>query len=221
MNSSWTACLLLAFGLIPTANAKTVEATRSVLQRGANCVVGKLPDDAKSYILDDLDDQKTGRLRTKLLDSKCMYLASRRTLTGLGIQGAVSEALLSIENLPSLAEVSNIAPLKHSDPDSVPLEYSGAGPSLKNYLRAMGHTFVAGECVVRANPEQARTLLTTHLGSAEESKVLRDLDPVFTGCAKGASLIAGVEAFRATIAVNYYRLAHAPRLATASAGGAK
>lgn len=73
-----------------------------------------------------------------------------------------------------------------------------------------------GECVVRAAPAGARRLLDTRINSEDELGALRSLMPAFSGCLdRGAQFRSDRAALRGAIALNYYRLAYAPKVAAA------
>jgi len=80
-----------------------------------------------------------------------------------------------------------------------------------------------GECVVRADPANTYALLMSDAETPQENAAFKAMVPSFGGClAAGQSLAFSKSTLRGTIAMNYYRLAHAPRVATtASAGGTK
>jgi len=78
------------------------------------------------------------------------------------------------------------------------------------------------ECVVRAEPAKSHDLLMTEPNSASERQAFDALAPALTKCAKPDqqfSVTRGV--LRGFLALYYYRVANAPRVATASAGGVK
>lgn len=79
-----------------------------------------------------------------------------------------------------------------------------------------------GECVVRADPANSYVLLMSDAETPQETTAFKAMMPAFGSClAAGQSLEFNEVILRGTIAMNYYRLAHAPRTATASAGGTK
>jgi hypothetical protein len=79
-----------------------------------------------------------------------------------------------------------------------------------------------GECVVRADPANSYALVMSDAETPQEDAAFKGLMPAYGGClTAGQSLSFNKSTLRGTIAMNYYRLAHAPRFASASAGGAK
>jgi hypothetical protein len=79
-----------------------------------------------------------------------------------------------------------------------------------------------GECVVRAGPLESYVLLMTKTGSAEEQKSFSSLMPALSSCmSEGRTLELNKATIRGTIALNYYRLAHASRADITSAGATK
>ncbi len=73
---------------------------------------------------------------------------------------------------------------------------------------------ILGECVVRANPSAAHSLLLTKIGSVLETRYLDAIQPAAGNCIeKGGSISLTKYSLRGTIALNFYRLAKAPRVA--------
>lgn len=213
----------------PAIQAAAAEAAarqaRLDFKRFTECVVKKQSQDARTYILDDLDEQQTTRFRNKMLDQSC-WLASTGlsdpiATTGLNLQGSLAEALLASEPASTpLHEVKAIAPLKHEPVTEE--ERQKNGPEMLKFIERMAFLFEWGECVVRANVAGAHALLKSDPTSADESKALGTLKPAFEGCvSQGQNLSASTDDMRAAVAVNYYRLAHSPRLPVATAGATK
>lgn len=72
---------------------------------------------------------------------------------------------------------------------------------------------VFGECVVRTDPANAHRLLMTESGSADESATFGVLGPALSNCVtEGSRMTATKRALREAVALNFYRLAHAPRV---------
>lgn len=65
------------------------------------------------------------------------------------------------------------------------------------------------ECVVRTNPAGSRDLLQTEPDSAGETAGFETLQPALEHCLQQGSVAFGRLIFRGTIALNFYRLAHA------------
>jgi hypothetical protein len=79
--------------------------------------------------------------------------------------------------------------------------------------------FNFGECVVRAKPSQAQRLLNTKINSKDEGQALLELVPTFGSCLDvGHQFVTDRQILRGIIAFDYYRLAYAPRVASAPPG---
>lgn len=74
-----------------------------------------------------------------------------------------------------------------------------------------------GECVVRTNPSGAYALIRANATSPGESAAFQGLMQTLGGClGKGEQFQANRTMLRGIIALNFYRLAHAPRLQSSS-----
>ena len=79
--------------------------------------------------------------------------------------------------------------------------------------RAMA-PIVFGECVVRTDPARAHVLLMTPPGSLAERAAIDALAPAFGDCVvQGGRFTATRPILRGLVAISYYRLAHAARVA--------
>jgi hypothetical protein len=198
---------------------------RTQYKKFAECVVGKYSRDARSYVVEDLSEQETTRLREKMLDGECWRASTGMqppiATTGLKLQGMLAEVMLANEpGRGTLLDVKNIAPLNHQPVNAE--ERRKADPELLKFMDAMYYVFRAGECVVRADVTGADRLLKSGLASAEETEAVAALKPAFEGCPKwDSSYSPSIDELRATIAANYYRLGHPRNAAVGGAGGAK
>jgi hypothetical protein len=206
------------------AEARTRQ-VRVAFKKFAECVVSKNERDAQIYVIEDLSEQETTRLRNKMLDGACWRASTGLqppiATTGLKLQGILAEVLLAAEPTRGpLQDPKNIAPLNHEPVNAA--ERRRADADTLKFMDAMYMLFKAGECVVRADVNGADRLLKSGLASREESGALMALKPAFDGCPKWeSSYAASIDELRATIAANYYRLGHARSTATSAAGGAK
>ena len=68
-----------------------------------------------------------------------------------------------------------------------------------------------GDCAVRSDPQDARTLLLTPAGSAAEGTAFQSITPSLGVCLeKGAQIKLNRTMLRGALAFSYYSLAHAP-----------
>jgi hypothetical protein len=213
------AVMLAAAGPRATIDPATV---REVAQEFATCAVKKRPELASKYVLDAYTwlDRRDFR---KLFDPGCVPTYGRRYTALAGgrqqMSFALSEALVRL-HYPSaeMPDVRSAAPLDHSLPPLAPLPAS-AKPQTPETLadmemgRAASQAIsILGECVVRGHPAAAHGLLLTEPGSPMESRYFEVLQPVAGNCIeKGAAMAMTKYSLRGTIALNYYRLAHALR----------
>lgn len=207
-----------------SAGEAAARRVRLVFRAFADCVVKQRAEEAKSYILSELDQQQTARLRGKMLDDSCWRAAGGMEgpiqTTGLMLQGTLAEALLAAEGHSGpLRRIDGIADLTHQSVTEA--EARQVDPDTLEFMRAMAHLFQLGECVARANVDSSYTLLKSEPGSVEETAAFAGLRPAFEGCTgRGQTSAASTAEMRAAVAVNYYRLAHAPRRLD-TAGAAK
>ena len=213
--------------LTPSAQAAGEAAARRVrlvFRAFADCVVKQRAEAAKLYVLSQLDQEQTARLRGRMLDKSCWRAAGGVKgpiqTTGLKLQGTLAEALLAAEgHTAPLRQIDEIAALTHQSVTEA--DARQADPDTLEFMRAMAHLFQLGECVVRADVNSSYTLLKSDLGSVEETAAFAALRPAFEGCiGRDRNLTASTAEMRAAVAVNYYRLAHASRRLVA-AGAAK
>lgn len=77
--------------------------------------------------------------------------------------------------------------------------------------------YVFGECAVRADTQGSHRLLMTEANSNEEIAAFNALAPAFGQCVtEGSQAEMSKANVRGLIALSYYRLAHAPRIAAAA-----
>ena len=217
------ALMLAAGGL--TLKKIDPDDVRSVAQQFATCVVKRHADIAETYVLDYslwLEQAKFQRL----FDPGCVPTDGRgfRAISGKRQQMsfALAEALVRRRYpLPVTADVLKAAPLDH---DLAPARKPDKPPTAEQLVAweqermANEAISILGECVVRANPLAAHGLLLTKTASELESRYLAALQPTAGNCIeKGASISLTKYSLRGTIALNYFRLAKAPRAAAGAA----
>lgn len=209
--------------------------TREVVQQFAHCVVKRQPRLASQFIL-DRSTLAVDRPYQGLADGYCLGDVADPfyDTVGLRLSDASMRFILAEELLrPELATI---------DPASLPAAPALALPilrekdyqpetnrpysqdELKKFDEARQHDQLAiveyrfGECVVRSDPNGSRAFLQTAEGSDAEGAALQALMPSLGGCVeKGAQFKLDRTMLRGTLAFNYYGLAHAPRVAQASA----
>jgi hypothetical protein len=193
---------------------------RGSFRKFAECVVSKNAHDAHVYVVEDLPEAQFERLRNKMRDEACWRTATGLQTpvdtTGLKLQGTIAEALMATQAEEGPLPLNSIAPLKQ---DTISEENRRKDSATVKAIEDMLALFWAGECVVRADQNGSQALLKSGLASPQESSALAALKPVFDGCSKHEfGYTVTPDELRAAVAVNYYRLAHAPRVGTASSG---
>jgi hypothetical protein len=92
-------------------------------------------------------------------------------------------------------------------------ERRGEFEAARTKARKLTEPLVFGECAVRTAPANAHRLLLTKAGSPEEKAALHSLRRAFERCVpEGSRFGMSRTAVRDLIALNYYRLARAPRV---------
>lgn len=209
--------------------------TRALTHDYAQCVVKRQPAKASQAIAANVDNAALLRDYGKLIIEDCLTskvtVSTQMRFTGDLYRYALADALVNRELATQPVPVLDSVPkLVHRDPGAPPREVNDKGKKLGkrkleaarlNYSRDVAYAFLShyGECIVRADTAGAKALLVSKPDSAEESARFASLGPALSRCLpEGQTLRFGKVALRGSVAINYYRLAHAAR---ASAGGAQ
>jgi len=199
---------------------------RALTHDYARCVVTRHTAAASQALLDNGDNSTIHRRYQRLIDGECLVDqtmgSSTMKFTGDLYRYALADALvnqeLAMAPVPVLKGVPRLdtRPLpdrpKPLAPDARKSERRKHEAELKQFDRAVAYYFLGGygECVVRVDTAGAKALLLTKPDSPEESHSFSTLQPALGRCLpEGKMLRFGKVALRGTIAVNYYRLAHA------------
>ncbi len=211
---------------------------RAVEFRYGNCVVGKNAGAAKRFVLNsDLKPGVFDALLQKVGDPDCLDRAAD-SLGGVEMRFPGDTMRYALANALVRKEFSRGAPLALQDagpieqPIFVEADYlpkpgkraSKAKELEEARARRIRDIFLTqfGECVVRADSAKSRQLLVTEPDSDEEGKIFSALSAPFSQClTEGRSLTFNKTTLRGTIAINYYRLAHAPRQPATPSGAAR
>jgi hypothetical protein len=200
--------------------------TRQIAYEYAQCVVGRHFASASAATLSDIDNNAMISAHRDLIDGEClvnaMHGGAQMRFPGDLYRYALADALFARELAAApVIDPSNTPPLQRRSPPDPPAPLppnasKGAKAkyqeALKNFdeeqsFRALGEY---GECVVRNNAAAAKALLLTHVETAGEAAAFDALRPALAECLPvGKTLAFGKLVLRGTIAVNYYRLAHA------------
>jgi len=223
-----------------TAEEDNFEEIRAVYDRFAVCVIKEAHGIAVKAL-----SQYAGGSRDfierypQLLDSDCVVDATRARFSFVALRFGANQLYYGLADVlvatdlkgrPAMTDLALVAPLAHPQFDEAQFLPSPTlkGNKLKAYLAGVdkqkaefrAHLFLShfGECVVRANPVGTRDLLSAKVNSAEENSHLAALTPVLGDClVAGQTFRANKFQMRGAIALNYYRLATAPRTIAAGA----
>lgn len=206
----------------------SVHDTRLLIDDYGTCVVRRKHDSAATALSRNLDNADLMKFYPELVDGRCMDGPPLARTTRVRFQGdefryAIADALVrkDLASLPPPA-VASVPPLDHREP-TLPSRVDAKGHALNEreyqqavqaYERETAFTYVSrlGECIVRANPAEARDLLATKPESPEENSSFVAMGGAISSCVNnGEKLSLNKLILRGTIAVNYYRLATAAR----------
>lgn len=169
---------------------------REGMVRFARCVAGRRFREANAFVL--VVSEATWNTLSKKVDSDCVLDAVQNP------SGEVRLSSNSQDMLFALAEV--LVQKRTSALDPVQLALTGPLPRADPLM-------TVGECAVRANATGARNLLKTKLNSKDELQAVNAMTPAFAGCLpKGLQFRPNLTTLRGMVAVNYYRLANAPKV---------
>lgn len=202
--------------------------TRALTHAYAKCVVDRQAKKASEALLENADNGTILRKYRQLINGECLARQTKQTsqmkFGGDLYRYALADALVARELAAAPApELGAVPRLEHRDPGEAPSQTTKSGKrlgkekyeeALKNYRQSASFSYVSryGECVVRVAPAGAKALLLTVPDSAEENARFRELGTALATCLPpGETLRFGRVVLRGTIAINYYRLAHAAR----------
>jgi len=198
---------------------------RQVVAIMADCIVKLRQRDVSRAILNQVPDAEFVEDKRRFFIGRCVP----SKLRGLAIlvpgnlrRYALADALIRADMSLRLDQPSNIPPLDHGRITEADVNrprwvsISEWGPA-----REEAHRFVAGqkiaisrfgECAVRTAPSESAALVRSKITSDAEAAALKALAPAFGSCVdQGAKVNFTPEVLRGTVALNYYRLAKAPR----------
>jgi hypothetical protein len=201
---------------------------RTILHQYGQCVVKREPALAAEAIIRNVDEE-LARKYGSLIIGACLPqrpgTSAVARLTGDQYRYALADALVRRElaTVP-VPNLDSVPMLGHRDPGTAPSRVSATGKRLserkfeeasRRHRQASADSYLSryGECVVRVDPAAARGLLLTDPETAEERARFAAMQTAFGTCLpENQTLNFGKLALRGTIALNYYRLAKAPRV---------
>lgn len=224
--------VVLAFGCATPALAApksdySLDDTRRLMAGYAKCVVQRRWEKASEAILKNVDNGTILKHYRGLIDGDCLTkqtrLAGKMTFAGDLYRYALADALVAKEfgasgpvdfsAAPKL--VQRAAPEAPKAPaDDSKSEKRRYERELDDYNEMTGFRVLGaiGECVVRLDPVSARALVLSKPTTDDEDRHFETITPTVANCLpEGETVKFGKLALRGTIAINYYRLAHANR----------
>lgn len=220
------------------SRTEATDKTRLVQADYGACVAKKQTAAASNYVITPhFNAADLRRILPKVGDGYCLLTASatfgsQMTFPGDTMRYTLADALVQAEYPSTPALIRDAGPIAHAVLDEADyLPKPGHKPKQSELddiamrrQQAQASIYLShfGECVVRAEPEVSYQLLRSRATSAEENAAFGNLSPALDKCLdQGQSMSLNKAAIRGTIAMNYYRLAHAPRQSAAPAGAAK
>ena len=231
----------LAFAVSAAADEEfDSKETREVQAKFSECVVKKNYAAARQMVLTpNLEDRDWRRTVSRVGDGDCLLKAAH-SIGGVEMKFpldtmryALADALVRREfSAGSPPSIKDAAPLEQPEFDESKYQLEpGKKPKKgqlekleKNRDKRIALIFLNdfGECVARANPGKSHELLIAQPDTPGEGAAFNALMPEFASClSTGQQLKFNRATLRGTIALNYYRLAHAPRVAASPAGASK
>jgi hypothetical protein len=213
---------------------------RMIQAQYGECVVKKQYEGARDFVLTpDLEGGDWRRAVRKVSDGHCLMVAAtaangvEMTFPSDMMRYTLAEALIRRDFAsgapPSLKNAGPIVQPTLDESKYVPKPGRKARKAdleemAEQRSKQLALVYLAqyGECVVRAETSSSYALLKTQPDSLEESAAFASLKPVLGECMPaGQTLAFSKTTLRGTIAMNLYRLAHAPRVAGQVTGATK
>ncbi len=210
---------------------------REVAARYGECIIKKRRAAAQQFVLKpDMDEREYRGYAQRVTDVYCLFAAAKpessieMKFPGDTMRYALADALVKREfqgaPLPSIKDAAPLAQLRIDDavygpPPGKELTKAQLEELAEKRTKWQVVAYAAGlgECVVRAEPNKSYELLMARLNSAEEGAAFQALGPALSQCVTaGQKIRLNKTLVRGTVALNYYRLAHAPRAAVQAAG---
>jgi hypothetical protein len=200
--------------------------TRALTHAYARCVVKRQPAKASEAIVRNVDNGAILRDYRMLIRDDCLtrqvHQPTKMRFGGDLYRYALADALVNQELATQpVPDLEPVARLDHRNPGEPPQPTDAGGrklakrkfeAALQSYRENAAFAFLSryGECVVRVDTAGAKALLVTGPDSVEEAARFAALRPALGRCLpEGETLRSGKAALRGSIAINYYRLAHA------------
>ena len=213
---------------------------RQVQSEFGECVIKKHFDVARHFVLTpDLEKAEWRKDVKRIADGYCLVAATNEAgsvemrFPADTMRYALADSLVRREfsagPLPSIKDAAPLVQPQLDEDDYRPewgekVKKAKLEDMAEARSKRLGVIFLAhfGECVVRADPVRSHALLMTQPDTPQEGAAFEALSPALGPCVTaGQSLKFSKPTLRGTIAMNYYRLAHAPKVAAPAKEAAK
>ena len=212
----------------PTA-AGTDRTAREVFESYTQCVVKKHPKDAAAVVLSTISEKEIFKSYSNLVTPDCLDTGDL-TMPGADfLRYGLAEALVRREYATGLpVDFARAGSISHFQLDESDYEPKPGKPASTREVQRLDEQkkkdiairilSIYGECVVRASPPAALRLVLSTPSTSNEAEAFGLLGPALSAClTQGQTIALDKTAIRGSIALNLYRLAHAPRVPAASA----
>ncbi len=229
----WTAASPITLSHASPPSPALSQVPRQTVTDFVRCVAKRHPREAADFVVRRTPPlgRAAASAKRRLADRRCLPAQSTpeeaRALLKMHdkeqLRPALAEALVG-EEFPTFdaSLINSAQPLEYGKlVDSLwpPDACKKCTPAqLKEFQQARARSsallapLVFGECVVRTDPANAHKMLIADAGSTGESAAMHALQPAFEHCViHGVQFKISPRAVREVVALNYYRLAHAPR----------
>jgi len=196
---------------------------RRVVANYATCIVRHSHDQAAKALLADADNFMIKQDFRRLINGDCLRPDVQEIGFGTDLyRYALAEALVNAEFAKGgPSDFSDRPPLMHHPgPTQAQIDAAVAAEKSNKKRAKIREAYEEqqivpalsqyGECVVRVDPVGTRLWILSKPGSSEEAGRIEDLRHSFGMCLKDGKVVFSKETLRGTVALNYYRLTHAP-----------
>jgi hypothetical protein len=211
----------------PDSDYSTKE-TRALMHAYAKCVVRGNAAKASEAIAANADNSTLLRKYRMLMSPECLGNAAREDVSmrfgGDLYRYALADALVNRDLAAwTVPDLETVPRLVHRDPGEAPSQVTEGGKrvgkrkyeaALAEYEKQSAYAYLSryGECVVRLTPGGSKALLLTGPDTPQETAAFAGIRPALERCLfEGRTLRFGRVTLRGSIAINFYRLAHAAR----------
>lgn len=209
---------------------------RTVAYQFAECTIKRNRKLAERIVLEQLRNSELMDRYHVLITGDCVPVGGWGTLEVRfpepHLQYALATVMVRSDPSLTVTEPSSIPPLKHRGIDEA--EYrpkpgkrvsdKRAAKLIEDRSEALARVALSlvGECVVRAAPAQSATLVRSEIASPAERAAFSSILPGLQGCLPAGKQISfSREVLRGIVAMNFYRLAKAPRMPVQAPGAPK